>query len=371
MHRHYWRSLDGLRAIAALIVLLSHAGAPFLPSGGVGVDIFFVLSGFLITTILSGEINRYGGLRFGNFYMRRFLRLAPCLVLVAISYGLWVAFVEGRFPFAIVLVVLTYTTNWAMGIFGFEPHGLRHCWSLAIEEQYYLIWPLVILSLDRATKSAWLKGTVLLILAGIVASYRASVVGAFSAERIYFGLDTHSDGLIIGSSLAYFHAAISRAPHPVAERVCSFGIVPLAIAILVGVISKITWHDPEMGTFGFLIVAIAAAAIIADLVWSRSSWLARVLSLRPLVYLGTISYGLYLWHFPIYAAFNHYLPGRSFFQLGAWKVGVSILVAAISYQWFERRFLELKSRFQRPDPSDAASGVEAGSAVLAPDPGMR
>lgn len=145
MRHTYYPALDGLRTIAVGIVLCAHGGVTWFRSGGVGVDIFFVLSGFLITTILRTECQRTSGINFRNFYARRFLRLAPALFLTCAVVAVAKPAMGEPFPGTDIALALSYTANWAQALYGHYMTWLNHCWSLAIEEQFYLIWPLVIL----------------------------------------------------------------------------------------------------------------------------------------------------------------------------------------------------------------------------------
>jgi peptidoglycan/LPS O-acetylase OafA/YrhL len=351
MNRVYFKNLDGLRAIAVALVLFAHGGFPFPRSGGVGVDIFFVLSGFLITMILSAEAGRNGKINFRNFYCRRCLRLAPCLLLVCTSVVLARAISDQPLQIAQIGVVLSYTANWARALFEMDLGALTHCWSLAIEEQFYLLWPLVILVLERSSKRPMTKGSILLCLSLTLALYRFSLVGSLTAERLYFGLDTHMDGLVMGSALTYFVKAIqdSGGLGEVVSKLLGRLVVPASIVVLVGIMATITWLDPRMSRYGFLLAALASSAIIADLVVGRHCLITRPLQAAPAVFIGRISYGLYLWHLPIFVAIESMFPDSRFLVKFPFKLGVSVIVATASYYLFERYFLRLKSRFETPD----------------------
>jgi len=345
-------ALDGLRAVAVLIVLAGHGGSSFLKSGGIGVDIFFVLSGFLITGILSREAGAAGRISLGNFYARRFLRLVPCLVLVCAFVVLWCLLRGEPMPGMEVAAALTYTANWARALFDADLSYLAHSWSLAIEEQYYLLWPFAILALERSAKSPMAKGGLILALALLLAAYRFAMVGTFTPQRIYFGLDTHMDGLLLGSALAYFVPAL-RARGGLTEvqsRVLGFVLVPMAIAGLVAITQLMTWTHPWMGRLGFLLVAFAAFFIIADLVAGAHSLTRPVLNVRPMAYLGRISYGLYLWHYPVYLMIDRAFADSTPMQLLPAKVGLSVAAAMLSFHLVEVRFLALKALFERPAP---------------------
>lgn len=346
MKHTYYPALDGLRTIAVGIVLCAHGGVPWFRSGGVGVDIFFVLSGFLITTILSGEWARTGAISFRNFYARRFLRLAPALVLTCALVAGAVPWLEGRFPGTEILLALSYTANWALALYNYHLTWLNHCWSLAVEEQFYLLWPLVIVGLERVVRSPAPKVGLLLAGAACIAMYRAWHVGVWTDERINFGLDTRMDTLMIGAALAYWARAIAGGLPEGASKVLGWVGAPVALAGLFLVINTVTWYSPWMGWIGYGLVAFAAAIVLADLVAGRHSILSPVLATRPMVFVGRISYGLYLLHLPVYYAVEKLIPGSPLVVRLGWKVGVSLALATASYYLVERRFLALKGKFE-------------------------
>lgn len=348
MNKTYWGSLDGLRAFAVLIVLFSHAGFPYMKSGGVGVDIFFVLSGFLITTILSAEVETSGHINFLRFYIRRFLRLVPALVLTCVFFLSWTLVSEGHFPFKILLTVLTYTSNWARALFNFNLSSLGHTWSLGIEEQYYLLWPVVVSALHRWNKKNSFKAKVLFFATFILALYRYLMVSGFSAERIYFGLDTHMDGLVLGSALSFWIKATNECGGmtKMESLVLSYFFVPLAMLTFFIVMTNITWRHPLMGKLGYLGVACASFFLIQDLVMSPYSFMKKFFSLKPAVYIGRISYGLYLWHYPLYAVVNHFFPKAHFNFIFPLKITLSVIIASLSYYIIEVHFLKLKKKFE-------------------------
>ena len=355
----YYPSLDGLRTVAVGIVLAAHGGIPYFRSGGVGVDIFFVLSGFLITTILVKERARTGTINFRNFYARRFLRLAPALFLTCAVTGLGMFVLEGRFPGTEIAFALSYTANWALALYKFHLTWLNHCWSLSIEEQFYLLWPLVILGLDRCVTSSRTKMWMLIGGALLIAAYRASRVGVYSDERINFGLDTRMDVLMTGAALAYLVQSLGATgvSDTISKGLGRF-LAPLALSGIFAVIHIVTWYSPWMGWIGYVLVAGAAVIVVADLVLGRHSLLARVLAIRPMIFVGKVSYGLYLLHLPIYYMVDDLLPGAPLPVRVGLKLSVSITAATASYYVVEQRFLRLKGRFEsvparRPEPAAA------------------
>jgi peptidoglycan/LPS O-acetylase OafA/YrhL len=347
VHRYY-PGLDGLRAVAVGLVLAAHGGLPFFRSGGVGVDIFFVLSGFLITGILLAEWSLTGTICFRNFYARRFLRLGPCLVLTCVLTGVGVWWVYGRVPFTELALSLSYTANWARALYNHPMGWFEHIWSLCIEEQYYLIWPLIILLLERSLASGRIKGAILLALAGVVALYRAEMTGRFTAERINFGFDTRIDALLVGSALAYLLPVWRlNGGRGFATRVFSRAVAPGALLVLFAVAHAVTWQDPWMSRVGFCIVAAASALVIAEVALDQVSPLGALLKSGLFVYLGRISYGLYLLHFSVYHLVEHNLPAGSLsstLRFGL-KLALTLLLAAASFHFMERPFLRLKARF--------------------------
>jgi peptidoglycan/LPS O-acetylase OafA/YrhL len=361
----YNPSLDGLRAVAVFIVMAAHGGWGFLRSGDIGVDIFFVLSGYLITSILSAEAEARGCISLRNFYMRRVLRLAPCLVMVVAFFVISTYLLQHQVPWSNALIALTYTANWAATINDDKLNAVAHCWSLATEEQYYLIWPFVIALLERTQRGALTKGLLLLNLALLFALYRFSMVGTFSAGRIYFGLDTHIDGLILGSALSYLlRSGINL-------RFAAYAVPPSLIGLAL-IPHFLSWRDPLMGKYGFALVAVMSALIITTLVTRREALITRLLRTRPLVFIGRISYGLYLWHLPIFVALAPFLPHASFRVSFLLKLAVTLTVACASYYLVELPFLRLKRRFDsRSNASPATFNLPAapgsaneGSAAL-------
>jgi peptidoglycan/LPS O-acetylase OafA/YrhL len=348
----YSRPLDGLRGLAVTIVILAHAGFSYPHSGGVGVDIFFVLSGFLITSILSAEIRQTGSICFRDFYIRRALRLFPCLIVATSIFAGFVVLNQHFLPIKVLLITLTYTSNWARAIFGTDMMSLNQTWSLAIEEQYYLLWPWVVMVLERKIKSALSKGQVLLMLALALALYRALMVGTYSSSRIYFALDTHMDGLVLGSALSYLLNSL-RDPEGLPKSIAkwlSYVAAPLSVAALLLTMYLLTWNSPWMGWIGFFLTACASAFIISDICDNPRSPLARILSFSPIVYIGRISYGIYLLHIVTYDIVDHFFPGQFSYRMALLKIAASVIVAACSYHIIEKPFLNLKAVFQDNNP---------------------
>jgi peptidoglycan/LPS O-acetylase OafA/YrhL len=335
----YRPALDGVRALAIVPVVALHAfGWP--RDGSLGVEIFFVLSGFLITTLLLEERVVTGTISFARFYRRRAARLVPGLVLMLAVYA-----IVARGAHAQALFFgLTYTSNIATVIdANAMPWSLGHLWSLAQEEQFYLLWPPLLLLLMRAPTRFLPKALALLLLA--VMLERLSLVAHGSdIQRIYFAPDTHAEPILVGCLFGTLHSRWS----PAAVR--SWG-GPAALAIVVGSILASQWVwifsplSPIRTVFffacGFLILAAGQGDV-----------LVRALGNRALTFLGRISYSLYLWHVPVLAAagataYDHRL-GRS-----SAAILVAIGIATASF-FFVEQPLRRRWRHPRPAPEETA-----------------
>jgi peptidoglycan/LPS O-acetylase OafA/YrhL len=338
----YVPALDGLRALAVIAVMVYHSG--LIVGGYLGVDVFFTLSGFLITSLLVDEYNARGTIGLRNFYYRRALRLLPALFTFL---AVWTIVLLSTVPMPFwpviwryVAIVTFYVANWAymlgsqLGIFG-------HTWSLAIEEQFYFVWPLIILFLLRSLRSRSKIMLLLLCSAGVSLVWRFYLaLGTKTLDRVYWATDTHADGLLIGAALALLVGM--KTFSGVVLHCASVG----AAIVLVGLL-MFTPLGPAFVYGVTSIIALSTAILIVDVLSDRS-WLALVLEQPWMTWTGRISYGLYLWHFPV------------FFQLGILKLGpgqgisyervvlawvVTFAASAASYLLIERPALALKTRF--------------------------
>lgn len=341
----YRPSLDGLRAIAVLMVMAHHANIPFCAGGSIGVDIFFVLSGFLITSLLLEEWRKTQDISLKKFYLRRVLRLIPALAVFLIFiqlYGLAV-FRGSRLweTEKAIASVIFYVGNWVQAFHVVTMEGLAHAWSLSIEEQFYLIWPLALLLLLRSGQNErWILR--LLGLAIVLIALRRGFLwtGEASGDRIYFGSDTRSDELLAGCALAaWLHLA--RFPQERVRSVVRYLLAPavlLIVAVIVHPLAKKTMY-----TLGWPALEAAVGVLIVGLTLGAAGPLQKLLELRPAVWIGKLSYGLYLWHFPIIA------------KVGQWQslgllrpvVGFALTFAAASASYYlvELRFLRRKQQF--------------------------
>jgi len=308
----YVPALDGLRALAiAAVVGLHYWNVP--ECGGLGVDLFFCLSGFLITTLLLEEHAESGAISLKNFYGRRARRLFPALALLLVVY---LAATEGR---GLRTVVLTgfYAGN-IVRAFGDDPllkSPLGHLWSLAQEEQFYLLWPAALLLLLRLRRNVAPILLALLFVAVTVWRVLLAHHGASSA-RLQFGPDVRADGMVAGCLLAFLRTRISIKP---TDALTAAAVWTVAIAAFFSLLLP-DWQVYVRPTFNLAACVLVAAAV-------SGTGLAEALSIRPLVSLGKISYSLYLWHLPVLVAVGRDHP---------WPA----LVAAVAVSWLSYRFVE-------------------------------
>lgn len=373
--RSHIAQLDGVRALAVLAVMAFHVR--LLDEGYWGVDVFFVLSGMLITGILVGEHDRTGGVRLGRFYARRMLRLYPALVamLVVLSpfgvhlaqFGTWPEWWES------VAVALTYTGNLAILLEQVQYLGaLTPVWSLAIEMQFYVVWPLAL---------AWLLGRRVdrrLLTAGTAAAALACLslfwllptepTPSLGVAPSYFRPDARFGELLVGCVLALLLARRRGARmSAAADRALSAGAtIGLAgFALAAAVLARWGAMAPVP------VVALATALVLARLVTSDRALLSRLLRLAPLPFLGRISYAMYLWQVPILWLAEWRTDDETVVDVAFW--GGTILVAWLSMRLVEKPFLRRKDRLRAVGVQSGIGAVSSGrrSASAAPAAGRR
>ena len=347
----YLPGLDGIRALAVLGVLLYHGDLTWMQGGFLGVDVFFVLSGFLITTLIVEEYNRSGRIDFKRFYLARARRLLPALLLMLVVVGMLAAFIyrDSAASFrADAIASLFYVTNWwyifsdtsyfeAIG----RPPFLAHLWSLAVEEQFYLLWPAVVWLLLR-----WRgRGAVFYVaIAGALASTAwmafLAITNGYPQEadpsRAYFGSDSHIMGLLLGAALAMVWR-----PGRLSTRLT---VGAQAVITTIGIVALLTviwffWAVGEYSNFiyrgGFLVLSAVVCLLIAAASHPGAPF-GRMLGAQPMRYIGQRSYGLYLYHWPIYVItrpdLDIPLDGPALLGL---RLGLTFLVAELSYRYVE------------------------------------
>ncbi|HEU5240951.1 MAG TPA: acyltransferase family protein, partial [Ornithinibacter sp.] len=340
--------LDGLRALAIGAVLAFHLDPSWLPGGFLGVDVFFVVSGFLITTLLVRERTTTGALDLPGFWSRRARRLLPALMVCVPASVLLARLSEGDLLVGIGRQVLgagTFTSNWLEVAAGSDyfaatsPQPLVNLWSLAVEEQFYLLWPLAVLGLLAVTRRPEVRAAVALGLALLSAALMAWHLDPDSPTRVYYGTDTHVMGLMLGAALAFAWSAPHRAwttgPTWAAQRrrVAAVALVTLgALLVLGSETSALTFRG------GILLASLATTALVLVVV-ERPGRLRAVLEVPAARWVGARSYGIYLWHWPVLLVVGQDLPvargGTTYALTRLWCVVVTLVVADLSYRFLE------------------------------------
>jgi peptidoglycan/LPS O-acetylase OafA/YrhL len=349
----HWPALDGLRGFAVVAVLLYHLEIPHLmPGGFIGVDVFFVLSGFLITSLLIGEQGTYNKVDLRAFYIRRALRLLPALLAVLMVFSVAVEIVPSaqylRYDsLTAVPFVFFYVGNWwfiqhSLGVFD-------HTWSLAIEEQFYLVFPALFMVATRRKLSRIGSAKALLALVAAEIILRSALLASgHSVNVVGNATVTHSDGILLGASLAFWLTSSEhRVSHRMINAMSVMGSAFLVVLIIALPNSSRYGPSPVWYDVGVTGATIATALLLLDQVVAPQRLIAFVLGSRAAVWVGRRSYGLYLWHYPIYRLVI-LAPGPigHRYLLDALVFFGSFVVAGVSYEVIEKPALRLKARFQ-------------------------
>ena len=347
----YLPGLDGVRALAVIGVLLYHADLSWIPGGFLGVDVFFVLSGFLITSLILEEFDRSGRVDFRKFYLGRARRLLPALILVLVVVSLAAALVyqdAARQLASDVVASIFYVNNWwyiaaDQSYFEFigRPPLLKHLWSLAVEEQFYLVWPAIaFLAMRRFARKGVFAVAATLAILSTIWMLQLAVANGFpdfaDPSRAYFGTDSHSMGLLIGAAMATFWRPGRM------RRSLPTGASAIITAIGIAALLAVIWFFVFVGEFtpwlyrgGFLGLALIVATLIAA-ASHPGVGLGKAMGTQPWRYIGQRSYGLYLWHWPVFMATR---PGLDLpldgVPLLILRLGLTVGIAELSFRFVE------------------------------------
>ncbi|MGV0793678.1 acyltransferase family protein [Mycolicibacterium sp. XJ1819] len=351
-------ALDGIRAVAVALVLADHGGIPGVSGGFLGVDVFFVLSGFLITSLLLDEYRRTARIRLTDFWIRRARRLLPALLVMVLAVVACREFFTSESTASLrddAVAAFFWISNWVFvaqrtDYFaqGAPPSPLQHTWSLGVEEQYYLIWPVVVIAVAALFWAQLRLAVFVLAGVGVVASATAAIVlttdaGAAELNRVYFGTDTRVQAILVGAAAAALlvrdwsvlvdgGSLIRTRWGHIAARIAPF----VGLAVLGAAVHYATGSADDFRRGLLIVVALAAVLVVAGVALEQDGPVARVLAWRPLVGLGAISYGVYLWHWPIFLALNGERTGWSGWPLFVLRCAVTVAVAAASWWLLEQ-----------------------------------
>ncbi len=342
-------ALDGLRAAALIAVLLDHGNVTWAKGGYFGMDAFFVLSGFLITRLLLAEWREHEGINLKAFWARRARRLLPALAVMLLGVAAYAAFAASPVELTQLrhdaLATMAYVANWNQ-IFSHQsyfqqfgpPSALLHTWSLAIEEQFYLVWPIMLLlalKWKRMTKRMLLIGIAFLAVAS--AAWMAVLFQpGTDPSRVYYGTDTRAQSLLVGAFVAVLLGSSQGIASPKWRRaiqVAAIGAVGILLVLCATADSNSTW----VYRGGFLLTASLTAIVIASVCDpSDTGIIGWLLSARWLCFIGLVSYGVYLWHWPVYVYLSPERTGLPHLQLLVVRLAVSFAIAIASYYFVEQ-----------------------------------
>ena len=370
MKRHV-PGLDGLRGLAVAAVLLFHQ-QELLRGGYLGVDLFFVLSGFLITSLLVDEYAAKGSIDLRHFWVRRARRLLPALLAMIPAIALYARTLAAKTELASLradaVATLAYVANWR-AIFAkrsywemfASPSPLEHTWSLAIEEQFYVAWPLLValaFRLARGRVRPLFVTTVALAVASALTM--AALYDGGDTTRVYLGTDTRGAAILFGAALAL--SGFTRA------RAAAHAAVDVLGAVALAGLGFAWWSLDGQSDFlyrgGFWLTELAGLALVTCAVGRPDGVVARALSFAPLRGLGTISYGVYLWHWPIYVVLSEERVHLHGIALLALRLGLTLAIALVSYRWLEKSIRERGLPTKRPIVVTAGAFALAFALVL-------
>jgi peptidoglycan/LPS O-acetylase OafA/YrhL len=358
-------SLDGIRAVAVSLVFFAHGGLEKLVPGGLGVTIFFVLSGFLITTLMRTEHARSGRVDFRNFYLRRLLRLMPPLLLVLGAAGLLslLSIIDGGFSSGGLLAAVFYAGNYFVIAHDFQglPAGIGVVWSLAIEEHFYLLFPPLAAVLLRTGRPGWSIGTFCALCAGILLWRVWLVMHGTSAAYLTMATDTRVDAILFGCGMALVcNPWLDRVAAPNAFRDGAIAAVSLAVLVI-----SLTYRDEAFRlTARYTLQSVAVAALIYLAVARAHKLPFRWLNARPVAYIGTVSYAIYLSHHMILLGLARHWPLWPWWQLTLAGVLLTLAFVESVRRWVEQPLGRLRRSLRTTSPVSKVAAT-----VLSVSPG--
>jgi peptidoglycan/LPS O-acetylase OafA/YrhL len=357
----YIPALDGVRAIAVTAVLLYHLSYGHLSGAFLGVDVFFVLSGFLISRLLIDEYDRTRDIGFRRFYLRRVFRLYPALVAAVLLSGLlWPLITPPRLGeegwLRTVPPILLYYANAVPGHLG----NMEPTWSLAVEEQFYIVWPIVLWLLLRNGRT-WILVAFPIVVGVASALHRISAIQSHPLPDVYVSTLARLDPLMVGALIAILFARTSYRSSPRTQTIgVAVGLLACAAAFLLGSITNPSTYRL------FSAMALAAGVLVAAVVQPRPrNVIDTILGSAPLTWVGKRSYGIYLYHMPVamaVASFRHSSRPKDILLMMAAQLVLIFAISALSYRFVEQPFLRLNARLRRSHSEGSAGSEVRGAA---------
>lgn len=344
----YLASLDGARGFMTIAVLIAHTRMALFEGAIVYMDVFFAMSGYLITSILLKDYRKHGRISLKKFYMRRVMRLYPALTAMVICFVVlsWFFATDFRERLTEALVSWFYLMDYWSPVSAFigvgaEPHYTGHTWSLAVEEQFYLIWPLLLICLLRFSGVTVRTAMIILGLALVFWLWRIFLAAnGATIMHLYRAFDTRADALLLGCALAVLLNAIDISAYPRFWKACAVSLLPIAVMTLIACLTlnhHMRWYYYVSPLFG----AIPGVIAVLGLLHPERTFMHRLYEHPVPVFIGRICYGLYIWHFPIFAWVVTWAQPRYIVTfLVGWPL--TFAVATLSYYLLERPFMHAR-----------------------------
>lgn len=344
----YMAALDGMRGFLTLGVLLAHTRMALFEGAMVYMEVFFVMSGYLITSLLIKDYEKHGGIRLRNFYVRRFMRLYPALTAMILCFlvASWLFSPNFKDRLNEALVSWFYLMDYAWAFMTTRVEYIGHTWSLAVEEQFYLLWPLVFIGLLRVSGLTVRTSLIAFAIAAACWVWKAALTydGA-PIIRLYESFDCRADALLAGCGLAVLLKTIEISSYPRFYRFCSYSLLPMALVMIVVGFTM----DQRMRWYYYvspLMAALPAAIAVIGLLHPQRTFMHRIYEHPVPVFIGRICYGLYIWHMPIFVLIAAWAPkgmGYMMTLLIGWPI--TFAIATLSHYLIERPFMRARPGF--------------------------